>query len=76
MCQFQSDFLFADVELSQGLWKALTAHQSVKENEFTDFIFAFATDENGKTIIGGMTSSWSASSRSRLKRIARSPTMV
>ena len=47
--------LFADVELSYGLWQPLTAHQLIKEYEFKDYTFASATDENGKTIIGGMT---------------------
>ena len=36
-------------------WQALAAHQSIKEYEFQDYIFASATDENGKTIIGGKT---------------------
>ena len=52
---FRAKFLFTDVELSQGLWQALTAHQSIKDYEFKDYIFAFATNENDKTIIGGMT---------------------
>ena len=52
---FRAKFLFADVEFSQGLWQALTAHQSIKEYELQEYIFAFDTDENVKTIIGGMT---------------------
>ena len=52
---FRVNFLFADVELSQGLWQALTAHQSIKEYEFKDYTFASATDANDMTIIGGMT---------------------
>ena len=47
--------MFADVQLSQGLWQAPTAHQSIKEYELKDYIFASATDGNGKTTIGGLT---------------------
>ena len=32
--------LFDAVEISQGLWQARTAHQSIQEYEFKDYIFA------------------------------------
>ena len=34
-------------------WQAQSAHQS--ENKVLEYIFKVTTDENGKTIIGGMT---------------------
>ena len=46
---FGSSFLFEDIETHQGVWQAQTAHQSIKENEFGDYIFAYATDISGKT---------------------------
>ena len=34
----------------QGVWQAQTAHQSIKEYEFDDYIFASATEISGKTL--------------------------
>ena len=33
------------------MWQAQTAHQSIKEYEFDDYIFALATEIRGKTTI-------------------------
>ena len=44
-------FLFEHIENPLGVWQAQTAHQSIKEYEFDDYIFAFATEISGKTTI-------------------------
>ena len=46
---FGMRFSFEDTETPQGVGQAQTAHQSIKEYEFDDYIFAFATEIGGHT---------------------------